>query len=170
MPDHEPQHDPYFKLRPPPETPNDELCKCAGHKPIKLMVALGYNPLHCIVCNAEVSPGAIPLSIELVEEIARWRNVYAAIDHLWLDSGEYEAWAKTQLEDIHSPVNARGLALCRSLNTLRRCYYWYFQDETADDFVPKTHCAYCGKQFVSYSAGIFPQFICEKCSIITVAR
>ncbi len=48
--------DPYFKLRSPEPTPPDELCTCLGVPPIKLMCALGYNPVHCMDCNLEVPP------------------------------------------------------------------------------------------------------------------
>jgi predicted nucleic acid-binding Zn ribbon protein len=162
--------DPYFKLRPPPPTSDDELCACQGHKPIKLMCALSSNPIHCIDCNLEVPPEWLSLNVELVEDIAYWRNVYAAIDDLWLDSGEYEAWAKQQLVDITSPANTHGLEVREALANVRQCYYWYFQDQSDEEYDPITHCPRCQTTLTKYDGGIFLQLLCEQCQIITVGE
>src|SRR3569832_102665 len=155
---------PYFKLHPPLETPGDEICKCGRNKPIKLMCALTYNPLHCIDCNLEIMPESLDLSETLVDAIAYWRSLFDAIDRLWLASGEYENWAKTQLIDIASPVNRLGLNVQKDLNGIRRCYYWYFQDQSAEGYEPTKHCPNCLEAFGQYSEGIFKQSICEQCS------
>lgn len=162
--------DPIEKLQPPLKTPPSEICSCTGTRPIKIMSSLSFNPLHCIDCNLEVAPESLNLSLEMIEEIASFRDIYYSIDLLWLDSGEYEAWALLQLSDIHSPVNRRGLELCQRVNHLRCCYYWYKQDQSADDFVPITHCPQCGQPLVEYKEGIFVQLICEQCRIITVGE
>jgi len=160
----------YSKLHPPPETPDDEICRCGSEKPIKLMCALSYNPLHCIDCNREIVAESLALSEAVVEEVAYWHHIYDAIDRLWLDSADYESWAKEQLSDINSPVNGRGLAAREKLDRIRRCYYWYFQDQSVDEFEPYSECPRCNKPFGVYAGGIFPQFVCEDCSIITVGR
>ena len=161
-------HDLYLKLRPPPATPPDELCRCPGHPSIKLMCALSYNPLHCLDCNLEIEPVSLPLPIQLVEPIAAWRSNYDAIYRLWLASGDYEDWAEAQLSDITSPINVDGIRLCAQLDPVRRCYFWYFQAESADCFTPLTHCPNCGNGFSAYHRGIFAQYICEQCRIATV--
>ena len=158
----------YFKLRPPPETPRDEICTCKGNRPVKLMCALGYNPLHCIDCNLEVAPESLALSERFIEKLVSWRDLYDAIDQLWLDSGEYETWAREQLTDITSSVNSRGMALQRDLDVSRRCYFWYFQDQSIEGFQPITQCPNCHGPLAVYPNGIFPQFVCEQCGIITV--
>ncbi len=158
--------DRYFKLRAPPDTPPDEICHCEGNKPIKLMTALGFNPLHCIDCNLEINPESLVLADLQIEALAYWNQLYDAIFRLWLDSAEYEDWAREQLLDVNSPVNRRGLALSQELSAVRRCYFWYFQDESVDDVKPLTHCPKCHGPFTLYSSGIFPQLICESCGII----
>jgi hypothetical protein len=158
----------YFKLRAPLPTPADEICQCRGQKPVKLMTALGENPVHCIDCNLEVSPEVLGFDTNLVEMIADWRSVYDAVDRLWLDSGEYESWAECELSDIQSPINVRGLKVRDALNEIRRCYFWFFQDQSQDDFTSITLCPSCQEPLIPYDHGIFPQLICEKCSIITV--
>ena len=161
-------HDPYFKLRPPLPTPESELCVCAGGKPIKLMCALSYNPLHCIDCNLEVPPESLGLDETLAEAIAFWRSIHDALDRLWLASGEYETWARFELENIGSPVNQLGLELQQQLDRVRRCYYWFFQDESVEDFEPIRECPLCSGVLAPYGNGIFPQAICQGCRIITV--
>jgi predicted nucleic acid-binding Zn ribbon protein len=165
-----PDDDPYLKLREPSATPEDEICKCPASKAIKLMSALSRNPIHCMDCNLEIAPEALALDASLVDWIADWRSVFDGIDRLWLDSGEYESWARGQLSDIRSAVNRRGMEVSETLNRVRRCYYWYFQDESLEDFEPANVCPACQRQFKAYTHGIFPQFICEHCSIVTVAE
>jgi len=159
--------DPYFKLRPELPTPPEEMCHCQGYKPLKLMTSLSCNPIHCIDCNLEISPEFLGTNERLVEAIACWRNVYDAIEKLWLDSGEYEAWARQQLTDIESPVNRRGLELRKQLEAIRPFYYHYFQDESAEGFQAAARCPKCHQAFILYRSGIFLQYICENCRIIT---
>lgn len=69
-----------------------------------------------------------------------------------------------------SPQSASGfrgkfrktwLAGLRS-NQWRRCYYWWFQDTGADDFVPLSKCPACDSPL----AGRAPRLVCEACSIM----
>lgn len=159
---------PYFKLRPPAPTFEDELCQCDPPRPIKLMDALRYNPLHCIDCNGEVTPESLALPVDLVEPLARWRSVVQSLYLLWLDSGAYEVWPETELSSITSAVNQQGLAVRALLNPIRRCYFHYFQNQTVDNFIPIQHCPSCGQTLTDYPHGIYAQLICEQCSIITV--
>lgn len=160
----------YFKLRPPAPTFLDELCQCDPPRPIKLMDALGYNPLHCIDCNGEVTPESLALPIDLVEPIVRWRSVVQSLYLLWLDSGAYEVWAETELRTITSAVNQEGIEVQAMLNSVRRCYFHYFQDQSIDDFVPIQYCPGCQQPLTAYLHGSYRQLICEQCSIITVGK
>ncbi len=128
------------------------------------------NPVFCINCNLEIRPESLNLNVTLIDDLARWASIYDAVYRLWLDSGEYEEWAEKQLSDIHSPVNQRGMELLPAMNQIRRCYYWYFQDHSVDDFEPIRNCPNCGEPFQLYGGGIFLQYICEQCLIITVAE
>ncbi len=134
------------------------------------MYALGYNPIHCMNCNLEVRPERFDLDTDLIEAISYWRWIYGAVDALWLASGSYEQWAKDQLSDITSEVNREGRAVQGRLNDLHHCYYWYFQDQSADDFHPISHCPFCGNPLLAYTSGIFPQLVCENCMIATVGE
>jgi predicted nucleic acid-binding Zn ribbon protein len=159
----------YSKLRPPAPTPDDEICSCSGKPPIKLMYALGDNPIHCMDCNLEVLPDSLGLNENLVQAIAHWRHVHAALYHLWLDSGEYERWAAEQLYDLINDMNHEGREVQRDLNDIRRCYYMYFQDESADDYQPLEDCPSCKRPLVAYDKFRVPQRVCETCSIVVFA-
>lgn len=158
----------YHKLRPAAPTPADELCACIGSPPVKLMYALGDNPLHCLDCNLEVPPERLALTVDLVEAVADWRSMYGAVYLLWLDSGPYEAWAYEELADVSSAANRRGLAVRAALDPIRRCYYRYFQDQTGEHGDPRRDCPSCGARLAPYPRGIFAQLLCERCSIVTV--
>jgi predicted nucleic acid-binding Zn ribbon protein len=135
--------------------------------PVKLMPALGYNPVHCMDCNLEVPPEALDLPPRVVDELAEWTSVYDAIEQLWLDSGAYERWAGDELADIASPVNARGLAARAKVGEYRSCFYWLFQDESVPNFVPIDRCPRCGGSLHSYGNGVVPQLVCDDCGIVT---
>ena len=65
---------------------------------------------------------------------------FECFDYLWIDSGEFEAWAKAQLEDPASPVNTRGREAASKLDAHRRTYYWWFQDFEATELQPIVSC------------------------------
>ena len=166
--------DPLARLHPPAGTPADEICACVDRPPLKLMQALGWNPIHCMRCNLEVAPETLSLSPALVDSIAAWRGVYDALDRLWLDSGTYERWAAGQLGDLQSDVNRRGLALRTELDRLRRCYYWVFTS-TDDTHVHlgespserlDANCPLCRQQLTPFPNTATSQAVCDNCSLV----
>jgi hypothetical protein len=156
----------YAPLQPPAPTPNDELCSCCADTPVKLMSTLGYNPIHCVNCNLEVPLERLPLLENVAKALAYWQNLHDAVYRLWLDSEDYEEWARQQLSNIHSRINKLGLDAQHALNAIHRCYYWYFQDESATGYTPFVTCPLCGQHLQDYSGGVFKQRICETCGII----
>jgi predicted nucleic acid-binding Zn ribbon protein len=163
----------YERLRPPLPTPSDEICRCSGQAPIKLMSTAGiggFNPIHCLGCNLEVSPKRLGLTTDLIDAVAFWRSTYGAIDLLELNSGEYEAWAQAQLLDPSSAANVEGRAVSRDLNDVRRCYYWLWQPESHEGWTPRLTCPVCGDRLARYAAGVFPQLLCERDRLVCVGR
>jgi hypothetical protein len=156
--------DPYRKLRPPLPTPEEDICACADAPPIVLQSHLSENPISCLRCNLEMPPERLGWSKDAVDGLAYWRQFHDCFYLLWLDSREFDGWAKAQLEDAASPVNTRGLALVAKLNAFRRTYYWWFQDNSADDWEPLSLCPRCGGDFVEWP-GRLPRYLCEPCSI-----
>jgi predicted nucleic acid-binding Zn ribbon protein len=136
-----------------------------------LMSALSANPIHCLWCNLEVKPEAIPLPPEMVQAVAHWCWIAGALERLELDSGPYERWAQGELLDLSSPVNREGLELREELNRVRRCYYVLFQalaDELADGYVVPDSCPLCGAPFTESGSEWFTRLVCENCSLALV--
>lgn len=156
--------DPYWKLRPSGATPHDDLCHCVPCKSIKLSDHLTTNPLFCLSCNGEVLPERLGFDKELSEEIASWLNVYHSLHLLWLDSGEYEPWAKARLLDPNGEVNIRGRQVVAQLNRLIPTYYHWFQDESVDDYQSPTHCPVCNGALTLLESRL--SLHCDKCRVV----
>ena len=122
---------PYWKLSPSPPTPLDEICPCDDATPILLCPKATPNPLCCARCNLEVPPERLGFDAAVAEQLAAWRDFHDSFYHLWLDSGEFEAWAAAQLTNPTSVVNQRGVALAQRLSAWRTCFLWWFVADQA---------------------------------------
>ena len=155
--------DPYLKLRPTPPVPEDERCSCSGQPAIVLVGSfIACNPIRCFDCWGEVDPAAIGFPEALAEAIAFWNRMYGSIDYLWLESRDYEEWARTELFSPERPPNSRGLLLQKELANYRKCYYWWFQDTGMEDFRPLSRCPVCRRALVQCPK----RRICEVCRIV----
>ena len=140
----------------PPPTRPIEQCACVDRSGIKLMSALTPNPLHCLDCNCEIEPAV--LSADDAERVARWHLTHAAIDRLWLESGPYEDWARSELSNLASPTNARGRELARELGV----WFWLFSAQGEPGWVPPSTCPACAGAMRSHAR----QLLCEPCRIV----
>jgi hypothetical protein len=98
--------------------------------------------------------------LEETESVARWFSTASALYRLWLDSGEYEEYAKGRMLDAKSQVNRDGLAVAAMLSSRIPTRLWFFSD--TDDGVP-TECPFCGNPLntdVKWGSGI-----CASCRI-----
>jgi hypothetical protein len=66
-----------------------------------------------------------------------------ALYRLWLDSGEYDEYAKVRLLDPNGQVTRDGLKLAEALSARIPTKLWLFSD--TDDGTP-THCPICSKE------------------------
>jgi len=130
--------DAYQKLRPWTQL---DSCSCEVVQSLLLVDLLTNNPIHCGACRREVDPQRLALTVTETEEVASWFSVASALYRLWLDSGAYEAFAKTQLVDPQGAVNRNGLAVARALSARFPTRLWFFRD--TDDGEP-TQCPVCG--------------------------
>ena len=147
----------------------EDVCRCPTDQPIKLMNALTYNPFHCLICNLEVSPPRLDLPSELVDGAAHWNSIYESVYRLWLDSGDYEIWARDVLENLESGVNREGRELVKEINGFRRCFYWCFQDQSSESFVAISNCPTCTRELEKVEGSTTKQAVCEGCSLVFAA-
>ena len=158
--------DPFLRLRAPAPKSPDDLCGCDDQPPMKLMQARGYNPLYCMRCHREVPPERLALTVRMTDAIADWCSVYDAIDRLWLDSGAYEQWAARELATLESAVNVRGLALRATLDPVRRCYYWLFDDTLSPRDDDPRRYPICDEAMTPFVGSRGAQRVCERCSLV----
>lgn len=148
----------YDKLRPWVDI---EKCDCEDIKSIVLVDILTDNPIHCFNCKNEIDPEVLKLDDKLVDDIASWYQSFQALYALWLNSGEYEAYAKEKLLDRNGQVNKEGMIVAKKLSNYHPTYYWWFYD--TDDCEP-TVCPNCGNELdqdVKYGTGK-----CEPCNVV----
>ena len=149
--------DAYNKLRPWTEI---EACACASVEGLFLVDLLTDNPLHCDSCRREVDPERLKLSVEETEAVAGWFSAASSLYRLWLDSGEYEDYAKARLLDPNGQVNRDGLEVARALSARVPTRLWFFHD--TDDGEP-ANCPVCRSELdmdVKWGTGK-----CPKCPI-----
>src|SRR3954471_21364918 len=106
--------------------PADEVCRCTSSTALHLRYEFSEFPLFCADCTGQIFPSALHLTEDLAEQILSWRTVYTARYDLWLDSSDYEMFARSALLDPAGDVNRRGRALAARLSEQRATYYWWF--------------------------------------------
>ena len=139
-----------------------EFCDCPSIERLLLVYTLTDNPIHCFTCKGAVDPETISLTDDQVYRVGSWHQVFRALYHLWLDSGEYEIWAKTQLLNPTGQVNVSGLAVTSMLSELLPTYYWWFYDH--DDPIPQS-CPSCQRELSP--ATLHGHGQCDVCQIVT---
>jgi predicted nucleic acid-binding Zn ribbon protein len=150
---------PYDLLR--PDTPQEQ-CECDWLDQVVMVNLLTDNPLHCIRCRKEIEPERLPLTSDEIREIAGWNSIANALYKLWLDSTEYETYAKEKLLDPNGHVNQRGIAAARCLSSKIPTWFWFFRD--ADDGIPDK-CPLCGD---ALDADVqWAERRCTKCKVYT---
>ncbi len=148
----------YDKLRPLIDI---EQCECPSITGLLLVYLFTRNPICCSQCRKEIDPERLGLSSGEVDEIARCFGVYGSLYDLWLDSGEYEAYAKEKLIDSNGQVNRKGVAIAKKLSAKYPSYYWWFYD--TEDGAPD-HCPSCNSaldQNVRWGTGK-----CDHCCVV----
>lgn len=140
--------------------PSDEICRCAGESPFHLRYAFTEFPAFCCECNGQVLPTDFDIGEKLAGDLVRWRDVYAALYSLWLDSGDYEQQARSCLLDRSGQVNVTGVRIAHQLGGDRECFYWFFRD--VDDLEPQ-QCPLCNSTLQQYSNRDFQ--VCRECGI-----
>jgi len=68
------------------------------------------------VWRQEVDPERINVSVKETEAIAKWFSSASALYMLWLNSGEYEEYAKARLLNPNGQINKEGRKIAKDLS------------------------------------------------------
>ncbi|MGB0953486.1 MAG: DUF2310 family Zn-ribbon-containing protein [Planctomycetota bacterium] len=143
------------------ETTPDEFCDCAELDSLLLVCRRTRNPIACATCRGEVPMEWLGLDTEGIKELVYFRELYRSLDFLWLDSGAYEEWARSELLHPSSALNLTGREMTATLNQIRPTYYWWFRDVGVEDPPPMTDCPVCEQELVER----FRALVCETCKV-----
>jgi len=141
----------------------DKICHCPKDEPALLHGSLPVSPLNCMQCKKPIRLNDVIISNELEHAILKWARIYNSLFILWSGSIEYREWAKQQLLDETGHINLQGLKLAQQLNTVRKTYYWMFQDNSDKDYVQPQHCPFCGTSMVPILKNEFK--VCHDCRV-----
>jgi hypothetical protein len=129
----------YNKLRPLTEI---ESCECETVNGILLVDSFSDNPINCDFCGKEVDPERIHLTAKETDAVVDWFAQEQALFGLWMNSCEYEDYAKSKLLDMSGDVNRNGLAAAELLSKRIPTRVWLFHDAEDGEL---TSCPVCGE-------------------------
>lgn len=141
--------------------PQDEFCHCSNNPTMVIMSRYGENFLVCLSCNNYIVPEKIKIDVETTAKLQQWQRVYNSIDRLWLDSGDYEAWAISELSKPSSHIHQEGFEVQKMMQTYGKTYYWWFQNIGSTD-KPLSTCPKCTKLLEKKA----DKLVCEKCLLL----
>ena len=136
------------------------VCNCDQIKSLFLLSMLSDNPIYCGECRQEADPNKLGFDKNEIDKMNSWHLVAGSLYKLWIDSGEYEEYAKACLTDPFGEINTDGIDLAKDLSNKIPTKFWMFSD--TEDGTP-THCPICKNGLnldVRWGTGC-----CEKCSI-----
>ncbi len=93
-----------------------DACACGPQRILVLAVSLSRDTLPCGKCGGAVDVDSIKGPREAMHLLRRWVDEAFAIETLWFASGEYEAWAKGELDGPRSKVNVLGRQVAEKLS------------------------------------------------------
>jgi len=138
-----------------------DTCECESIKGLLVVYTLSSSPIHCSECRGIADAERLVLTPEIVDATFRWQGAFGALYDLWLDSGEYEQWAKERMLDPLGQVNIDGISLAKELTKFLPTRYWWFHD--TDDPFPSS-CPNCNAAL--QPAGKFGDFLCTRCPVV----
>lgn len=150
-------------------TGRQDVCRCSDHPATLLQSTLEWPPLACARCNLGMRPESHIVDSHLLGELRAWQSVHDALYLLWLDSAEYEPWARDRLLDPHGEVNVLGLKLAARLGASSPCFLWWFCDDSTTVRPESAQCPRCRGSLETAFSGERPSggslLVCHACSI-----
>ena len=144
-----------------------DACKCGPKQSIVLSVSLSRDVLPCGACGGSIDVDKIKGPREAIHLLKRWIDQAYAIEMLWFASGEYEDWAKGELDGGKSKVNQLGRQVAQKLSPATPTWLYSAPHAGARQAVDKYlhHCSGCNDP--TESTGLIPKYGlgCAKCRI-----
>lgn len=93
-----------------------DACACGPKRVLVLSVSLSRDAIPCGRCGEAVEVDSIKGPREAIHLLRRWVDQAFAIEMLWFASGEYELWAKGELDGPQSRVNKLGRQVAEKMS------------------------------------------------------
>ena len=145
----------------------NEACACGTKRVIVLSVTLTRDDLPCGSCGGTIPVDKVTGPREAIHLLRRWVDEAFAIETLWFASGEYADWAKGELDNPKSKVNALGRQVAQKLTPAIATWLYSAPHAEARQAVDKylDHCPACKDP--TEPTGLIPKFGlgCKKCRV-----
>ena len=143
-----------------------DACGCEK-RAIVLSVSLSRDELPCGSCGGKIAVDGLKGPREAIHLLRRWVDQAFAIEMLWFASGEYEDWAKGELDSAKSKVNQLGRQVALKLTPSTATWLYSAPHAGARQAVDKYlhHCPACHEP--TEATGLAPKYGlgCAKCRI-----
>jgi predicted nucleic acid-binding Zn ribbon protein len=142
-------------------------CRCEDDRVLVLAISLSRDELPCGKCGGTVELDKVKGPREAVHLLRRWVDQAYAIEMLWFASGEYEDWAKGELDSGKSKVNQLGRQVAQKLNAAIPTWLYSAPHAGARVAVDKYlhHCPSCHEP--TEETGMISKYGlgCKKCRV-----
>jgi hypothetical protein len=143
-----------------------DACTCSKRS-ILLSVSLSRDVLPCGACGGSIDVDKIKGPREAIHLLKRWIDQAYAIEMLWFASGEYEDWAKNELDSGKSKLNQLGRQVAQKLTPAVPTWLYSAPHAGARQAVDKYlhHCNGCSDP--TEPTGLIPKYGlgCAKCRV-----
>ena len=144
-----------------------DTCKCGPKQSVVLSVSLSRDEVPCGNCGGKIEVDSIKGPREAIHLLKRWVDQAYAIEMLWFASGEYEDWAKGELDGGKSKVNQLGRQVAQKLSGTVPTWLYSAPHAGARQAVDKYlhHCPACNDP--TESTGLISKYGlgCKKCRV-----
>lgn len=144
-----------------------DTCACGPNRAAILLVSLSRDVLPCGACGGTIPIEGLKGPREAIHLLRRWVDQAYAIEMLWFASGEYEDWARGELDNAKSKVNVLGRLVAEKLSPAVPTWLYSAPHAGARQAVDKYlhHCPACHDP--TESTGLIPKFGlgCPACRI-----
>lgn len=138
-----------------------------------------YSPLKSAASGYSIAPYLLGIKRSMVEQMYAWQRRYKVMDSLWMDSGELEVDAYKEMSVIESPLNKKGLDICRQVeDVIKKPVYYFIFKYYGRNFVELERlCPSCGQEWYNEEfkedSEIMKMtdnfaYICHKCKLISL--